>query len=71
MLAYGEGVQKITLNHVRAAIGDTEAASPISKKRPWAWLPTSLFIAASVVLLVLTNNPENFNLVNLGLGWIK
>jgi MSHA biogenesis protein MshM len=56
---------------VKAAIGDTEAACLTRKKRPWAWLPTSLFIAASVVLLVLTNTPENFNLVNLGLGWIK
>lgn len=71
MLAYGEGVQKITLQHVRDAIADTEAASPTRKKRPWAWLPTSLFIAPSVVLLVLTHSPENFNLINLGLGWIK
>jgi len=71
MLAYGEGVQKITLNHVKAAIGDTEAARPTRKKRRWAWLPTSLFISVSVVLLLLISSPENFNLVNLGIGWIK
>jgi MSHA biogenesis protein MshM len=69
MLAYGEGVQKITLHHVKTAIDDTEAAISIRKNSLWGWLPTSLFIAASVLILVLTNISSNFNLLDL--GWIK
>jgi MSHA biogenesis protein MshM len=69
MLAYGEGVQKITLQHVKAAIDDTEAAIPIRKHTFWGWLPTSLFIAASVFIMVLTNMSLNIDLSDL--GWIK
>lgn len=69
MLAYGEGVQKITPQHVRAAISDTEAALPLNKKRRWGWIPTSLFTAASVVTLSITSIHMNFDF--LGSGWIK
>lgn len=69
MLAYGEGVQKITLQHVRTAIDDTEAAIPIRKNSLWGWLPTSLFIAASVLILVLTNISSTYDFLDL--GWIK
>jgi MSHA biogenesis protein MshM len=69
MLAYGEGVQKITLQHVKTAIDDTEAAISIRKNSLWGWLPTSLFIAASVLILVLTNISSTFDFLDL--GWIK
>ena len=69
MLAYGEGVQKITPQHVKAAIDDTEAAIPINKKKRWAWVPTSLFAAASVLALTITSIHMNFDF--LGSGWIK
>jgi len=69
MLAYGEGVQKITPQHVKAAIDDTEAAILINKKKRWAWVPTSLFAAASVLALAITSIHMNFDF--LGSGWIK
>jgi MSHA biogenesis protein MshM len=69
MLAYGEGVQKISIEHVKAAIDDTEAARPLRRKRIWDWFPTSLFTAASVVLLAFSNAYENLDLMTS--GWIK
>jgi MSHA biogenesis protein MshM len=69
MLAYGEGMQKITLKHIKTAIDDTEAAIPIRKNSLWGWLPTSIFIAASVLILILTSISPNFDLLDL--GWIK
>jgi MSHA biogenesis protein MshM len=55
MLAYGEGVQKITVQHVKAAIDDTEAALPANRKGFWRWLPASFFSAAYVFTLGLAN----------------
>ncbi|MBF7073691.1 AAA family ATPase [Glaciecola sp. MH2013] len=55
MLAYGEGVHKITKAHVLAAIDDTEAAKTVSNKGVFSWFSRHLFNAASVVALLCMN----------------
>ena len=55
MLAYGEGVQKISVQHIEAAIEDTEAAKKMKQKSWFSWFPNSLFTAASVFGAVCTS----------------
>ena len=49
MLAYGEGVQQVTANHIKLAIEDTEAAQSIKSM----WLPASVVLLVIVILFLL------------------
>jgi MSHA biogenesis protein MshM len=51
MLAYGEGVHKISVEHALAAIEDTEAAKGVNNKGLFSWLPRSLFNATSIAAI--------------------
>lgn len=49
LLSFGEGVSRVSLAHVRAAIQDTEDAS-VSRQFPWKWLVATAFILVALLV---------------------